>query len=195
MNRTCYRYFAGAMGSQEKWLNKMAAAGWQLVRTGRLAYEWTSCTPGQFQYKVEYIGNRSFQNMESYTRFLQTCGYRTFYKNINLNWSAGKVVARPWAEPGGRIASSAGAYNRELLIVEKPNDGRPFELHTTFADRADYYRQLRRPWAFALLMTAAAAIVQRSALWAAVSVPLAAALAGLQVQIGRLRQQGETGEQ
>lgn len=194
MNRTCCRYFAGAMGWQEKWLNKMAAGGWRLVRTGKLAYEWESCAPGQFQYKVEYIGNRSRQSAGEYAAFLQDCGYRTLYKNINLNWSAGKVVARPWADKGGRIATTATTYNRELLIVEKENDGRPFALHTSYADMADCCRQMRRPWVFALLMTLAAAAALRSPLWAAVSALILVQILVFQVRITRLMKQEDVQE-
>jgi len=190
MNKKCYRYFAGAMGSQEKWLNKLAAAGWRLVRAEKLLYEWEPCAPGQVQYKVEFIGNRSFQNIEAYTHFLQSCGYRTFYKNINLNWSVGKVVGRPWADTGGRIATNATTYNRELLIVEKANDGKPFELHTTFADIADYYRQLRRPWAFMLLMAIIAAVVLHSVVWTVISALVAVQLIVYQVRIAKLAKQG-----
>ena len=66
-------------------------------------------------------------------------GYSVFYKNINLNYSVGKVRWRPWAEIGGRIATNTTTFNRELLIVEKENDGKPFELHTSYEDRANYY--------------------------------------------------------
>ena len=31
-----YRYFGGFLTSQEKWLNKMAQKGYQLVRVGKL---------------------------------------------------------------------------------------------------------------------------------------------------------------
>ena len=62
-------------------------------------------------------------------------GYKVFFKNINLNYSVGKVRLRPWAEMGGCIATNATTFNRELLIVEKSNDGKPFELHTSYADR------------------------------------------------------------
>ena len=75
-----------------------------------------------------------------------------FYKNINLNYSIGKVRVRPWAERGGRIATNSTTFNKELLIVEKLNDGKPFELHTTNEDQIQYMKQLRSPWlSFALI--------------------------------------------
>lgn len=68
---------------------------------------------------MEFIGDKSVERAVDYAGFLGDCGYRVFYKNINLNWSVGKVVARPWAEPVGRLATSETTFNRELLIVEK----------------------------------------------------------------------------
>lgn len=37
-------------------------------------------------------------------------------------------------------------YNKELLIVEKEKDGRPFELHTSFEDKIQYYQTLRKTY-------------------------------------------------
>ena len=112
-----YRFFGGLLRSQEKWLNKMAAKGFRLVRTGKLLYEFESCSPDEFQYRVEFIGQRSRANAEDYCCFLEDLGYKVFYKNINLNYSIGKVRLRPWAEKGGRIATNSTTYNRELLII------------------------------------------------------------------------------
>ena len=63
---------------------------------------------------------------------------------------------------GGRIATNATTFNRELLIVEKSNDGKPFELHTSYADKEKYYRNLRNPWLFLLLLFALFAIIKHS---------------------------------
>ncbi len=54
-----------------------------------------------------------------YANFLEDMGYKVFFKNINLNYSVGKVRWRPWAERGGRIATNTTTFNREILIVEK----------------------------------------------------------------------------
>ncbi len=89
-------------------------------------------------------------------------GYKVFFKNINLNYSVGKVRWRPWAERGGRIATNTTTFNREILIVEKANDGKPFELHTSYDDKEKYYRNLRNPWLFLLLMFALFAVTKQS---------------------------------
>lgn len=64
----------------------------------------------------------------------------------------GKVRFRTWAEKDGRLATNSGVFNRELLIVEKENDGQPFQLHTSFEDRQAYYQSLRNPWLTLLVL-------------------------------------------
>ena len=164
------------------------------MRTDKLSYEFEECAPGQYRYCVEFVGHKSRQDADEYARFLEDCGYRTFFKNVNLNWNVGKVEARPWAEPGGRLASNATTYNRELLIVEKENDGKPFELHTTGEDKMQYLKDCRRPALFLFAVMAALGIWTRE--WAA-WIFAAAALAALvryQIALMRLEKQGEVEE-
>lgn len=119
MSKKFYRFFGGLLTAQENWLNKMSEKGYRLIRTGKLLYEFEKCKPGQYQYRIEFIGQKSKANAEDYHTFLEDIGYKVFYKNINLNYSVGKIRYRPWAEKGGRIATNATTFNRELLIVEK----------------------------------------------------------------------------
>ncbi len=153
------RFFAGFMESQAKWLNSMAQKGYRLVKTGKLTYEFEECEPGKYQYTVEYVGDKSFKDEEDYKAFLESMGYKVFYKNINLDYSVYKVTWRPWAEKGGRISDTRTSFNRELLIVEKENDGRPFELHTEKEDLAEYYRRIAYPWYFAVFIMLLLAVV------------------------------------
>ena len=133
MSKKCYRFFGGLLNAQANWLNQMSQKGYRLVRTGRMLYEFEKCNPDEVIYCVEFIGEKSKENATDYADFLEDMGYKVFFKNINLNYSVGKVRWRPWAETGGRIATNATTFNRELLIVEKANDGKPFELHTSYA--------------------------------------------------------------
>ena len=146
------RFFAGFMRSQAKWLNSMAKKGYRLVKTGKLNYIFDECEPGKYLYTVEYIGDKSFTEEENYKSFLEDMGYKVFYKNINLDYSVWKVAYRPWAEKGGRISTKKTTFNKELLIVEKENDGKPFELHTEKEDIVEYYTRLSRPWYFAVFL-------------------------------------------
>lgn len=192
--KKCYRFFWSLTGAQAKWLNKMADRGFRLARTEKLLYEFEPCEPGRYRYCVEFVGHKSREGADEYARFLEGCGYRVWFKNINLNWNVGKVEARPWAEPGGRLASNATTYNRELLIVEKENDGKPFQLHTTYEDKARYYRDCRRPALFLLAVMAPLAVLTRS--WAA-GIFAALALALLiwyQVALARLGRQARERE-
>ncbi len=159
-----YRFFGGFLELQEKWLNRMSANGYRLIRAGKLVYEFESCSPDEVQYRVEFIGEKSRGNAEDYRTFLEDLGYKVFYKNINLNYAVGKVRIRPWAEKGGIIATNATTYNRELLIIEKENDGKPFEIHTSLDDRASYYRKLRKPWIFLLAVFGIMGILLKSAI-------------------------------
>ena len=122
MSKKCYRFFGGLLNTQEKWLNKMSEKGYRLVRTGKLLYEFEKCKPDEVTYCVEFIGEKSKESSIDYANFLEDMGYKVFFKNINLNYSVGKVRWRPWAERGGRIATNTTTFNREILIVEKAND-------------------------------------------------------------------------
>jgi len=156
------RYFAGFMKTQADWLNKMAAQGYRLTDAGMLDYRFAQCSPGQYQYHVEYVGYLPWARIQEYKAFLEEMGYRVWYKNINLNYAAGKVYWRPGAEKGGRIGTSGTTLNKELLIVEKVNDGTPFELHTTLEDRLRYTKRLCAPWLWMLVVFLAAGVLTRN---------------------------------
>lgn len=161
-----YYFFGSFLSVQEKWLNKMASQGYRLVRTEKLLYEFEKCAPNKFQYRVEFIGEKSKEHAEEYKRFLEDeMGYRVMYKNINLNYSVGKIRYRPWAEKGGRIATNSTTFNRELLIVEKENDEKPFELHTSYDDKISYYKILQKPWLFMVIGFGILGIAMRSVLF------------------------------
>lgn len=166
----CYRYFFGFLEKQENWLNKKAMEGYKLIGTGKMLYEFEPCAPGEMQYRVEFNGHKSRSSAEEYRSFLQELGYQVFYKNINLNYSIGKVKYRPWAEKGGRIATNASTFNRELLIVGKVNDGKDFQLHSTNEDKAIYYKALRGPWLCFFLLFAIFAVYSRSLLFGLIAL-------------------------
>lgn len=194
MNKKCYRFFVGLLATQEKWLNKMSEKGYRLIRTGKLLYEFEECKPNQVKYCVEFIGEKSKRNAADYKAFLEDMGYTVFYKNINLNYSVGRVRWRPWAEKGGRIATNATTFNRELLIVEKENDGKPFELHTSYEDKASYYSNLRNPWLLLLLLFGVLSVINRS--FVAVIITLVSLMPVIvyQVQIMKLKREANTKE-
>lgn len=194
MNKKIYRFFGGLLTAQENWLNKMSEKGYRLIRTGKLLYEFEECKPGQFQYCVEFIGQKSKENAQNYHDFLEEMGYSVFYKNINLNYSVGKVRWRPWAEKGGRIATNATTFNRELLIIEKENDGKPFELHTSYEDKESYYSNLRNPWLLLLLMFAVFTVVNQSIILGILALISLIPVIVYQSQIMKNRREAKTKE-
>lgn len=185
MSKKYYCFFWGLLTVQAKWLNKMSARGYRLMRTGKLLYEFEECEPDQVQYCVDFIGHKSKDNAQEYYDFLEDLGYKVFYKNINLNYSVGKVRWRPWAEKGGRIAANSTTFNRELLIVEKENDGKPFELHTSFEDKKRYYCNLRNPWLLMLLMSVVFAFAEHSIVFGIFTLTFLFPVLVCQVQIMR----------
>ena len=148
MKRKFFRYFGGFIKRQERWLNRMAAKGYRLVGTSQVFYVFKPCEPNEYEYRVEFAAGKTHWDREEYRQFLHSLGYKTFWKNINLYLSLGKVRVRPWAEGIGKLAVSPGSYGKELLIVEKKQDGKPFELRTSLADQIKYYRTLRNAWIF-----------------------------------------------
>lgn len=194
MTKKCWRYYGALLTTQENWLNRMASNGYRLVRTEKLLYEFDICRPGQYQYKIDFVAHKSRESADDYARFLTGCGYRVFFKNINLNYSAGKVVGRPWAEKGGRIATHATTYDRELLIVEKENDGSPFRLHTTYEDQQAYFKALRRPWLFLFLVCLVLGAAMRSRAWGIFAILTAIPVIAYQIELAKLKKQGKLKE-
>ena len=194
MSKKYYRFFGGLLTAQANWLNKMSEKGYRLIRTGKMLYEFEECKPNQVIYCVEFIGQKSKDNAKDYHNFLEDMGYKVFYKSINLNYSIGKVRWRPWAEKGGRIATNATTFNRELLIVEKANDGKPFELHTSYEDKESYYSNLRNPWLLMVLMFAIFTVANRSIVLGMLTLILLIPVLVYQAEIMKNRHEAKTKE-
>lgn len=194
MNKKCYRFFGGLLNTQMKWLNKMSAKGYRLIRAEKMLYEFEPCRPNQIKYCVDFIGHKSKEDAEHYYTFLEDMGYKVFYKNINLNYSIGKIRWRPWAEKGGRLATNKTTFNHELLIVEKANDGKSFELHTSYEDRAYYYKNLRNPWLLILLIFAISTLMNPSVVFGILAFLTLLPVLLYQWQIVKIRQESKTTE-
>jgi len=142
MTKRVFRYFFDFADGQEKWLNEMAAKGWRLVKCGQLSYEFERCEPGEYEYAVDFVADKSYAKSRDYRAFLESMGYRTFYKNVYVGLFFG-AKWRPWGEGAGQIATAPGSLQKELIIAEKKKDGKPFELHTDLTDLLTLYRKIR----------------------------------------------------
>jgi hypothetical protein len=73
-----------------------------------------------------------------------------------MQFSVGKIQYRPYANKGGKWATSRGMINRELLILEKENDGKPFNVYSNIRDKIMALQERRKPhfylMSFVLLM-------------------------------------------
>ena len=194
MRKKCYRYFGGLLQTQENWLNKMANEGHRLVTVDKMLYQFEQSNPKQVQYKVEFIGHKSPKESKEYHDFLEDMGYKVFYKNINLNYSIGKVKYRPWAEKGGRIATNRTTYNKELLLIEKDKDGKPFDLHTSFEDKEQYYRHIRNPWLSLLILFGISAFIYRTTIFGFLALIALIPVIFYQYQILKLKKEAKTKE-
>lgn len=170
MRKRVFKFFWLFMTSQEQWLNKMADEGYRLVGTTTAHYEFEECEKGKYRYKVVYIANRSKESAEEYVKALEVCGYRVFFKNLNMDYSVGKVEYRPWAEEGGKIATEKTTLHKELLIIEKENDGRAFELCATFEQRYGSYSRLRLWGVIGFIIAAALGIIGKSIAWGVLAI-------------------------
>ena len=170
MKKSVRKFFWLFFTSQEQWLNTMSDEGWRPVGTTVSGYEFEECEKGRYRYKVAYIANRSKEGAEAYKKALEECGYRVLFKNANLNYSTGKAEVRPWADEGGRVATEKTTLHKELLIIEKENDGTEFELCATFEQRYDSYNRLRLWGVIAFVVAMALAIAGKSIIWGMVAV-------------------------
>ncbi len=138
-----YRYFFSFIDAQEKWLNNMASLGYRLIDTKKLKYEFETSNINEYEYCLEFVGNKSNKQIDEYKLFLEQMGYNVFTKNINLNYSIGKISWRPYGRGIGQIATSPGNFNKEILIIEKKRDGKPFNIYSNYEDLINYYKPFR----------------------------------------------------
>lgn len=189
MKKSVNKFFWLFFTSQEQWLNKMSDEGWRLAGTTAGGYEFEACEKGKYRYKVAYIANRSAESAEAYVKSLEECGYHVWFKNANLNYSTGKAEVRPWAEEGGRIATEKTTLHKELLIVEKENDGRKFDLCATFEQRYGSYARLRMWGVIGLAVAVALAVAGKSIAWGIVAVLPLVWTVLFHLEIGKLKKE------
>lgn len=144
-----FKIFLNPIEGQEKWLNAKAVEGLKLSKVGKFIYEFKRCKPNQYQYAVDYIGNKSNEERKDYENFLEDVEINYYEKPINLGqFSIGRVKYRPYANSGGKLATSGGMINRELLILEKENNGRPFNIYNNLKDKILALKERRKPYIY-----------------------------------------------
>ena len=76
--RTVWRFYTIAdYEREERWLNEMAAAGWEFVRTNGFRFRFRKGEPGAYRYKIDLVErNEEDAVREEYFNFLTECGNR-----------------------------------------------------------------------------------------------------------------------
>jgi hypothetical protein len=130
---------------REKWLNKMAANGYRLTGTSRMhRYSFEPCSPGEYLYRVEFAADKSNKELKDYRQFLSGLGIRSFPQSSALGrYSIGQVRLRWFGGTRLTAATSPGNLNSESLILEKKNDGKPFEIYSDLSGQIACQRNIR----------------------------------------------------
>ena len=146
-----FKVFLNPIEGQEKWLNEKSAAGLKLSGVGRFTYEFTKCEPNQYQYAVDYIGNKSNIQRKEYESFLDDLKINYYEKPLNFGqFSIGRTKYRPYAGKGGKLAASKGMINREILILEKENNGKTFNIYNNVKDKIIALKERKKPYIYLL---------------------------------------------
>lgn len=146
-----FKVFLNPIEGQEKWLNEKSAEGLKLSGVGRFTYEFTKCEPNQYQYAVDYIGNKSNIERKEYESFLDDLKINYYEKPLNFGqFSIGRTKYRPYAGKGGRLAASKGMINREILILEKKNNGKTFNIYNNVKDKIIALKERKKPYIYLL---------------------------------------------
>ncbi len=144
-----FKVFFSDLDKQEKWLNEKAQQGFKLIKTSKLFYYFEKCEPSEYIYKIEFIIDKSMSEQKNYRAFLEDLGIHSFTKNFGFgNYSYGRIQ---FSMSAGRIRTSPGTINSEILILEKKNDGKPFEIFTERKDKLSHYRKVRNAFIFPII--------------------------------------------
>lgn len=129
MSKKHIRYFGGFIETEQRWLNRMSAKGYRLIRTGKLWFEFEECEPNQYEYYIDFVGHKSNSEKKHYMKFLRDFGYRVITKNMKFN------------------------NNKEVLIIERHHEDKPFAPHSTNEDKITYYKPQRDAYFILFLLS------------------------------------------
>ncbi|MGN0631077.1 MAG: DUF2812 domain-containing protein [Ruminococcus sp.] len=98
---------------EEKWLNEMAAKGFALVGVGFCRYEFEECEPGEYEIKLQLLGNRPCSpESQHYISFVEETG-----------------------------AEQVGSFNLWVYFRKKKSEG-GFELFSDLDSRIKHLRRM-----------------------------------------------------
>lgn len=151
-----FKFFFRPISDLKKWLNKMSDKGYRLKKTGSIFYYFEQCEKGKYIYDVDFVANKSYSELKNYEIFLEESNIKYIEKAASVGKLAiGNVRWRPYADKAARVATSNGMIKRELLILEKENNGKDFAINTTIKDKINSLKIMRRPTISMIVFTGA----------------------------------------
>ncbi len=116
---------------EERWLNDMAALGWNLVDTNGVRYVFDQGEPGEYRYKLELL--KSMPNVAESQRYLR------FMEDAGID----------------QVASCG----RWVYFRRRAEDG-PFDLFSDLDSRVAHLRRIRRLFLTVLVVELLAVVLQ-----------------------------------
>jgi hypothetical protein len=126
MSKFIFKYFFDFMGSQKRWLNQLSHEGYHLVKVSSFGYTFEECERDAYSYEIIYRGFQRREFSEPYMDQLLDSGYNVFIKGLNRNLSS--EILKDKQNKGRLYNPKFSPRNgfKEVLIIEKRNDGKPF---------------------------------------------------------------------
>lgn len=156
---TRFKVFLDPIKDRERYLNEMAEKGFRLFKSGSFSHQFKKSNKERYKYNVEYIGHLSNKKREDYIQFLEELGIKSFSAPMNLGKIAiGNVRLRPYSDQDAVIATSSGMVNKEIIIAEKIDDGKPFETFSDIEDKIKYLKNSRKPYIYLTIFSIAIVI-------------------------------------
>ena len=155
-----FKLFLNPVEDQERWLNNMSRQGYRLSHVGNTFYYFEKGDPGQYQYAVQYVANKSLPELQDYERFLEESKIRWIEKAGSVGkFSLGNLRWRPYADSGARIASSGDMIQKEFLILERKSEETPFQVYTAVEDQIEAMKVRRKPYVMWMVLLTFALIL------------------------------------
>lgn len=139
-------FFVDPIKQISKWLNCMADRGYRLVSVNGCVYKFEK-SDIKYKYASQFVGGNSYSENKKYINMckeFERCNVFTVPINQG-NFNLGKFRLRLFGKKSGKIATSFGNYNREIMVVEfEENDY--VDLLTNNKDLANEYKDLKNSY-------------------------------------------------
>ena len=141
-----FKFFFNPVVGLTKWLNEMSNKGYRLIKAGNTFYYFEECEKEKYVYAVDFVANKSYSELRDYEDFLKESNIRYIKRAASIGKvTKGNIRWRLYADRGSRIATSKGMIKKEFLILEKENDGKPFEIYANIEDKINALKTMRKP--------------------------------------------------